>query len=66
MRASFLARALVPAARDLLAPLPSYEAETLPGVGEALVAGDATRAGEQAAKLADALARAGRTLGATP
>jgi N-acetylated-alpha-linked acidic dipeptidase len=73
-------RALMQAERDLLvpegipdrpwfrhliyAPLPSYEAETLPGVREALLAGDAGRAREQAAKLAEALERAGRTLGA--
>jgi len=48
------------------APLPSYEAETLPGVREAILAGDAARAREQAARLADALERAGRTLGAPP
>jgi len=73
-------RALMQAERDLLspdgipdrpwvrhlvyAPLPSYEAETLPGLREAIVAGDAGRAREQAAQLAAALERAGRTLGA--
>jgi N-acetylated-alpha-linked acidic dipeptidase len=73
-------RALMQAERDLLlpegipdrpwfrhlvyAPLPSYEAETLPGIREALLAGDAGRAREQATKLAEALERAGRTLGA--
>ena len=75
-------RALMEAERDLLsadgipdrpwfrhlvyAPLPSYEAETLPGVREAVLAGDAGRAREQAARLADALERAGRTLGGPP
>ena len=75
-------RALIEAERDLLAadgipdrpwfrhlvyaPLPSYEAETLPGVREAILAGDAARAREQAERLAGALERAGRTLGAPP
>ena len=75
-------RALIQAERDLLsadgipdrpwfrhlvyAPLPSYEAETLPGVREAILAGDAARAREQAERLAGALERAGRTLGAPP
>jgi N-acetylated-alpha-linked acidic dipeptidase len=75
-------RALMQAERDLLspdglpdrpwfrhlvyAPLPSYQAETLPGVREAVLAGDGARAREQAARLADALERAGRTLGAPP
>ncbi|HVD78660.1 MAG TPA: transferrin receptor-like dimerization domain-containing protein, partial [Vicinamibacteria bacterium] len=75
-------RALMEAERDLLsadgipdrpwfrhlvyAPLPSYEAETLPGVREAILAGDAARAREQAERLAGALERAGRTLGAPP
>jgi N-acetylated-alpha-linked acidic dipeptidase len=73
-------RAILQAERDLLspegipdrpwfrhlvyAPLPSYEAETLPGVREALLAGDAASARAQASKLADALERAARTLGA--
>jgi N-acetylated-alpha-linked acidic dipeptidase len=73
-------RTLIQAERDLLAPegipdrpwfrhlvyapLPSYEAETLPGVREAILAGDGARAHAQAARLADALERAGRTLGA--
>ena len=75
-------RALMEAERDLLsadgipdrpwfrhlvyAPLPSYEAETLPGVREAILAGDAARARDQAERLAAALERAGRTLGAPP
>jgi N-acetylated-alpha-linked acidic dipeptidase len=75
-------RALMQAERDLLSvdgipdrpwfrhlvytPLPSYEAETLPGVREATLAGDGVRAREQAARLAGALERAGRTLGAPP
>jgi N-acetylated-alpha-linked acidic dipeptidase len=75
-------RALMQAERDLLsadgipgrpwfrhlvyAPLPSYEAETLPGVREAVLAGDGERAREQAARLGGALERAGRTLGAPP
>ena len=75
-------RALIEAERDLLAadgipdrpwfrhlvyaPLPSYQAETLPGVREAILAGDAARAREQAERLAGALERAGRTLGAPP
>jgi len=48
------------------APLPSYEAETLPGVREAVLSGDAARARDQATRLAEALERAARTLGATP
>jgi N-acetylated-alpha-linked acidic dipeptidase len=48
----------------IYAPLPSYEAETLPGVREAIVAGDAAAARQQAAVLADALRRAATTLGA--
>jgi len=39
------------------APLPSYAAETLPGVREAVVAGDSARAARQAAVLADAIRR---------
>jgi N-acetylated-alpha-linked acidic dipeptidase len=45
------------------APLPTYEAETLPGVREAVLAGDAPAANQQAEVLADALARAAATLG---
>jgi N-acetylated-alpha-linked acidic dipeptidase len=75
-------RALMQAERDLLAPegipdrpwfrhlvyapLPSYEAETLPGVREALLAGDGARAREQAAKLAAAIERVLHTLGSPP
>jgi N-acetylated-alpha-linked acidic dipeptidase len=44
------------------APLPSYEAETLPGVREAVMAGDAARAQAQADVLAAALGRAAATL----
>jgi N-acetylated-alpha-linked acidic dipeptidase len=71
-------RGLIQAERDLLspdgipdrpwfrhliyAPLPSYEAETLPGVREAVVAGDASRAQAQADVLARALGRALATL----
>ena len=71
-------RALMQAERDLLspdgipdrpwfrhliyAPLPSYEAETLPGVREAVVAGDASRAQAQADLLARAISRAVATL----
>jgi N-acetylated-alpha-linked acidic dipeptidase len=40
------------------APLPSYAAETLPGVREAVAAGDAPLATRQAAVLADAIRRA--------
>ena len=40
------------------APLPSYAAETLPGVREAVEVGDAARAAAQAAVLADAIRRA--------
>jgi N-acetylated-alpha-linked acidic dipeptidase len=47
------------------APLPSYEAETLPGVREAVDAGDAARARAQADVLARAIARAVTTLRAT-
>jgi N-acetylated-alpha-linked acidic dipeptidase len=39
------------------APLPSYAAETLPGVREAVMAGDAARAAQQAALLADGIRR---------
>ena len=42
----------------IYAPLPSYEAETLPGLREALAAHDLDRARAQAAKLAAALDRA--------
>ncbi|HET9315507.1 MAG TPA: M28 family metallopeptidase [Vicinamibacteria bacterium] len=71
-------RALMQAERDLLsaegipdrpwfrhlvyAPLPSYEAETLPGVREAVVAGDAARAQAQVDLLARAIERAVATL----
>ena len=46
------------------APLPSYAAETLPGVREAVVAGDSARATRQAAVLAEAIRRAADRLGA--
>ena len=46
------------------APLPTYEAETLPGVREAIVAGDAAAARAQAAALGAALRRAAATLAA--
>ncbi|MFB3921057.1 MAG: M28 family metallopeptidase [Terriglobia bacterium] len=46
----------------IYAPLPSYEAETLPGLREALEAKDLARAREQAAALANALGRAVRAL----
>ena len=46
------------------APLPSYAAETLPGVRQAVVAGDAARAARQAAVLAQAIRRAADRLGA--
>jgi N-acetylated-alpha-linked acidic dipeptidase len=39
------------------APLPSYAAETLPGVREAVLAGDSARAAQQATVLADAIRR---------
>jgi N-acetylated-alpha-linked acidic dipeptidase len=71
-------RALIQAERDLLdpegiperpwfrhlvyAPLPSYEAETLPGLREAVVKGDAARAAAQARTLTRALERAAATL----
>lgn len=42
----------------IYAPLPSYEAETLPGLREALVAGDLGRARAQAARLESAFRRA--------
>jgi N-acetylated-alpha-linked acidic dipeptidase len=48
----------------IYAPLPSYEAETLPAVREAIVAGDAAAARAQAGLLAEALRRAVATLGA--
>jgi N-acetylated-alpha-linked acidic dipeptidase len=44
------------------APLPSYEAETLPGVREAVLAGDVDRAQAQVFVLAAALQRAVRAL----
>ena len=47
------------------APLPSYEAETLPGVREAVEAGDPARAELQAGVLARAIARAAATLAVT-
>ena len=47
------------------APLPSYEAETLPGVREAVEAGDGARARQQAELLARAIARAVETLSVT-
>jgi N-acetylated-alpha-linked acidic dipeptidase len=40
------------------APLPSYAAETLPGIREAVEAGDGARAAAQAATLAEAVRRA--------
>ena len=46
----------------IYAPLPSYEAETLPGLREALEAHDLARARAQAERLADALDRAGAAL----
>ena len=71
-------RALLRAERDLLtpdgipgrpffrhlvyAPLPSYAAQTLPGVREAVMEGDVRRAQAQADLLATALQRAVRTL----
>jgi hypothetical protein len=42
----------------IYAPLPSYEAETLPGLREALVANDLERARQQAERLGMALDRA--------
>ncbi len=42
----------------IYAPLPSYEAETLPGLREALEAGNMELARDQAARLGDALDRA--------
>jgi N-acetylated-alpha-linked acidic dipeptidase len=42
----------------IYAPLPSYDAETLPGLREALTEGNLNRAREQARKLAEALDRA--------
>jgi N-acetylated-alpha-linked acidic dipeptidase len=47
------------------APLPTYEAETLPGVREAVLAGDAAAARAQAAVLGAALRRAAARLGAS-
>jgi N-acetylated-alpha-linked acidic dipeptidase len=44
------------------APLPSYEAETLPGLREALEAGDLKRARQEAERLRDALERVRRVL----
>jgi N-acetylated-alpha-linked acidic dipeptidase len=46
----------------IYAPLPSYEAETLPGLREALLAKDLERAREQAALLRRAIDRAGEIL----
>lgn len=45
----------------IYAPLPSYEAETLPGLREALTEGDLNRAHLQAQKLAEAINRATET-----
>jgi N-acetylated-alpha-linked acidic dipeptidase len=44
------------------APLPTYQAETLPGVREAVMAGDAERARAQLAVLTDALLRTSTAL----
>jgi N-acetylated-alpha-linked acidic dipeptidase len=49
----------------IYAPLPSYEAETLPGLREALLAKDFDRAREQAALLRQAIERAGK-IGVNP
>lgn len=46
----------------LYAPLPSYDAETLPGLREALVAKDPARAREQAARLGQAIDRVAQAL----
>jgi N-acetylated-alpha-linked acidic dipeptidase len=46
----------------IYAPLPSYEAETLPGLREAVVPGDAARAKEQARVLETALRKAAASL----
>jgi N-acetylated-alpha-linked acidic dipeptidase len=48
------------------APLPTYEAETLPGVREAILAGDTAATRAQAAALGAALRRAAATLAAAP
>ena len=48
----------------LFAPKPSYEAEVLPGVAEALSAGNRTRIETEVARLAGALDRAAAALGA--
>jgi N-acetylated-alpha-linked acidic dipeptidase len=77
-RRAALNRALLQAERELLAPeglpgrpwfrhlvyapLPSYEAETLPGIREAVLAGDAERARAQTARLASAVQRLTSTL----
>ena len=50
----------------IYAPRPSYEAETLPAVREAVEAADAPRARRQAAVLAAALRRAAARLGGPP
>jgi len=42
----------------IYAPLPSYEAETLPGLREALTGHDTARAHDQAVKLGQAIDRA--------
>ncbi|MBZ5563991.1 MAG: M28 family metallopeptidase [Acidobacteriia bacterium] len=46
----------------IYAPLPSYEAETLPGLREALEAKDLSRAREQARRLGQAIERMAHTL----
>ena len=46
----------------IYAPKPTYAAEVLPGVAEALEAGDRRRLDEQVARLADALTRAAAAL----
>ena len=48
----------------LYAPKPTYAAEVLPGVTEAIEAGDRRRLDEQVARLADALTRAAAVLSA--
>ena len=50
----------------IYAPKPTYAPEVLPGIAEAIDAGDRARLTDQVARLAAALDRAGAILGAAP
>jgi hypothetical protein len=50
----------------IYAPKPTYAPEVLPGIAEAIDAGDLARLADQVARLAAALDRAGAILGTAP